>query len=239
MERRLLLLRLTRAKVPAAKPRAFVPETSDRRAYLPFHKPPSPKKKRARKRRSRAFGRAALGTRGRAASRSSRWSLSTRRRPPKKLVVSRPRPSTKAMAARHRGRAGAAESGRERRTRDKAKQILASLSTDATATAHVSLLPKLADHADLQARAHRFVERGAEDALLGAVGARVCRLLPRSDVVGARFHDAAGLQATWAGAAAAADDRRAAAARRERTLDRVRRGDFFKAKADQTKYDFD
>ncbi|EGB10939.1 hypothetical protein AURANDRAFT_62333 [Aureococcus anophagefferens] len=234
MERRLLLLRLTRAKVPAAKPRAFVPETSDRRAYLPFHKPPSPKKKRARKRRSRAFGRAALGTRGSSrASRSSRGSLSTRgstrgssrassrsrassnastadsfvvdrllsalprggaaetrkrreplslrpaplpaRRPPKKLVVSRPRPSTKAMAARHRGRAGAAESGRERRTRDKAKQILASLSTDALpATAHVSLLPKLADHADLQARAHKFVERGAEDALLGAVGARVC-----------------------------------------------------------------
>ena len=314
MERRLLLLRLTKAKVPKEKPRAFAPETSDRRAYLPFHKPPSPKKQRARKRRSRAFGRAALGTRGSSrASRSSRGSLSTRgstrgssrassrsrassnastadsfvvdrllsalprggaaapvkrreplslrpaplpaRRPPKKLVVSRPRPSTKAMAARHRGRAGAAESGRERRTRDKAKRILASLSTDALpATAHVSLLPKLADHADLQARAHRFVERGAEDALLGAVGARVARtadmaelrarpnpgrLLPRSDVVGARFHDAAGLQATWAGAAAAADDRRAAVARRERTLDRVRRGDFFKAKADQAKYDFD
>ncbi|KAH8049575.1 hypothetical protein JL722_11873 [Aureococcus anophagefferens] len=176
MERRLLLLRLTRAKVPAAKPRAFVPETSDRRAYLPFHKPPSPKKKRARKRRSRAFGRAALGTRGRAARRGP-------------------------------------AAGRCRRAVD------ALVEPRELAEPRVARVARTADMAELRARPNPG------------------RLLPRSDVVGARFHDAAGLQATWAGAAAAADDRRAAAQRRAHA--RPRRGDFFKAKADQTKYDFD
>ena len=63
------------------------------------------------------------------------------------------------------------------------------------------------------------------------------RLLPRSDVVGADFH-LPQWQATAQGAEDMAAERREAKRRKDRRLDMIRDGFFFKRKADTTNCDF-